>query len=156
MTDERRQGFVDLQKALEQVQNDMRATQETVKANREQAKDIGLAIQKHERNTAVTSQKVDTVVDSVTRIEHKMDDLSTKVTETAVHGQDTREGLSRTREHVSAMHELVLRHDEQLNTKAKHYAWLVPFAGVAVLVFIGYHIDKEAADATLAAIRGLF
>ena len=157
--EERRNGYGSLKDGLDAVQRDMILTQQMVKENRKEAKEVALAIQHHERNTAVTGQKVDAVVGAVTRIEDKMDIMVEKVAETATHGHDTREGLSRTREDVALMKELVLRHDERIdaadNRMVPHRWLFLPGAG-AVLVFIAYYIDKPAADATLAAIKGWF
>ncbi len=156
---ENSEGYAGLKKGLDAVQKDMILTQQMVKDNRKEARDVSLAIQQHEKNTAVTGQKVDTVVGAVTRIEDKMDAMVEKVAETATHGLDTREGLSRTRKDVALMQELVLRHDEKLGGAQNwmvEYRWLlIPGIG-AILVFIAYYIDKPAADATLAAIKGWF
>jgi len=157
--EERRRGFDDLTKGLEAVRQDMQRTQEAVKTSRQQHEELTKAIQAHESNTAVTGQKVDTVVIAVTRIEDKMDVMSEKVVEAVTHGRDTREGLSRTRKDLALMKELVLRHDERITGSrlnlGEHKLLLIPGVG-AILIFIGYYIDKAAANATLAAIKGWF
>ena len=157
--DERRKGYDTLKRGLDAVQTDMKNMQETVIQNRAQAEGISKAIQTHEKNTAVTGQKVDTVIGAVTRIEDKMDTLTEVVVETRTHGLDTREGLTRTRTDMDKLNELVLRHDEKLSDKEgpiMHPKLLATGGLIAVLVFVGYHIDKDATDMTLAAIRGLF
>jgi len=156
MSEERRKGFQELRDSFNEVQQDVVNSAKEARQNRDALEAVKQAIADHDKKTALTGQKVDTVVGVVGRIEQKVDTLQTTVTETRVHADDTRLGLDKTREQVSLLHDLVTRHDEKLENSKIPARLMVCVAGFGFLIYTGYHFNSAAMEATVAALKGLF
>jgi hypothetical protein len=156
VSDERREGFNELKEALGAVVHDVRKAGDEARENRQKLISVQEAIAAHDKKTALTGQNVTLVMEGQSRIEDKIDTLSEVVTETRVHGEDTRAGLTATRDEVAHISRLVAVHNDKLEGGGASYTLYGILAGAAVLVWTGYHFDKEAMDATVAALKGLF
>jgi hypothetical protein len=155
VSSERRQGYDEFAKSIEAIRQDAIAAGFEAGENRKQIAQVHQAIAEHDKKTALTAQNVTLVMEGQNRIEDKIDTLSDAVTETRVHGQDTRAGLTATREEVAHISKLVAVHHDKLEGGANYTLYGI-IAGAAILVWTGYHYDKEAMDATVAALKGLF
>jgi HD-GYP domain-containing protein (c-di-GMP phosphodiesterase class II) len=156
MSDERRQGFIELKASMDAVQDDVKRTAVEARNNRAQIEAVQDAVQAHDKRTALTGQKVDIMSSSVSRIEDVVTKMAKEVTAVRIHGEDTRQGLSATRDEVAKITETVTRHDERLDGNKIPAKTMIAAGIFAMLMFTGYHFDKEAMDATVQAIRGLF
>lgn len=154
--EDRRQGFVELKSSLDAVQDDVKKAAASARENREQIKAVQEAVMAHDTRTAMTGVKVDTVVSAVERIEDKMDGFAVELTATRVHGQDTRTGLIKAHDDIKVIRELVVRHDEKISNSGIPIKAVAIASLVGVMLFAGYHLDKDAMDATVAALKGLF
>lgn len=146
--EERRHAWRDFEKAIDQIQADAKDSKERVEAHRKQQQEIADKVTK-------TATKVEGIERSVDRIATNIETLTKDTIEARVTTKDTRADLEMTKKQVGALNELVLRHDERLDTKIP--VKLFAIIGVAsALIYVGFIFDPDAMKATVAAIKGLF
>ena len=142
--------FTVLKTALESLQTN-------VKQNRTHIEELTNTVIEHDKRTALTGQKVNSITESLTRVEHKIDMLTDSATKTKMNVQEARNGLKKTDLKLSTVADLVTRHDEQLTEKNSYSYKMFMFIGAAAgLIFLGYYLDNVAMDSTIQAIKGLF